>query len=104
RLSAFSRTAHVLSTTTSAAAASVVGANPSCSSRPAIRSESCSFIWHPKVRIRYRPAIGIESSSAAFARARGGSPGELDGPGLPDHGDPDLSRVLELLLDLLGDV
>ena len=27
------------------------------SSRPAIRSESCSFIWHPKVRIRYVRSI-----------------------------------------------
>ena len=35
--------------------ASVGGVIPSASSSPAIRSESCSFIWHPKVRIRYAP-------------------------------------------------
>ena len=52
RLSAFSRIAHVLSTTTSACATSSVGDRPSACNTPAIRSESCSFIWHPKVRIR----------------------------------------------------
>ena len=52
RLSAFSRMAHVLNTTTSASAASSVGRYPSAVSRPAIRSESCSFIWHPNVRSR----------------------------------------------------
>jgi hypothetical protein len=53
RLSAFSRIAHVLNTTTPAFATSSVGVIPSAVSKPAIRSESCSFIWHPKVRIRY---------------------------------------------------
>ena len=28
------------------------GSSPSASSSPASRSESCSFIWHPNVRIR----------------------------------------------------
>src|SRR5579884_3076225 len=42
----------VLSTTTSAASTSSVGSIPSAASRPAMRSESCSFIWHPKVRTR----------------------------------------------------
>ena len=32
------------------------------------------------------------------------SAGEFGGPGLADHGDADLARVGELLLDLLGDV
>src|SRR5262249_60396970 len=32
------------------------------------------------------------------------SAGEFRGPGLADHGDADLPRVGELLLDLLGDV
>ncbi len=49
--SAFSRIQHVLSTTTSAAATSSTASSPSASSRPAIRSESCTFIWHPKVRM-----------------------------------------------------
>ena len=62
RVAAFSRTEHVLMTTTSApmspasvalAAASgtwSTGSSPACSSRPAMRSESCSFIWQPSVR------------------------------------------------------
>ena len=62
RVAAFSRTEQVLMTTTSApmspasvarAAASgtvSTGTRPACSSRPAMRSESCSFIWQPSVR------------------------------------------------------
>jgi hypothetical protein len=30
----------------------VAGTSPSASMSPARRSESCWFIWHPKVRIR----------------------------------------------------
>src|SRR3954451_13433608 len=45
---------HVFSTTTSAASRSSVGSMPSAASRPAMRSESCSFIWHPKVRTKKR--------------------------------------------------
>src|SRR3954454_20436442 len=41
---------HVLSTTTSAASSDAAGTIPSAVSRPAMRSESCSFIWHPYVR------------------------------------------------------
>src|SRR5450759_1829077 len=41
---------HVLSTMTSAASGSSVGSMPSATRSPASRSESCSFIWHPKVR------------------------------------------------------
>src|SRR5213592_704269 len=40
-------------TTTSASAASSVASKPACSSNPAIRSESWTFIWQPKVSIRY---------------------------------------------------
>ena len=53
RLSAFSRTAHVLNTTTSAPAPSTSSDRPSArdspaaSSSPLIRSESWTFIWHP---------------------------------------------------------
>ena len=53
-LSAFSRMQHVLMTTTSALASSSIGSRPSCSNSPAIRSESCSFIWQPNVRTTYR--------------------------------------------------
>src|SRR5687767_5127954 len=52
-MSAFSRMQHVLSTTTSADSASVVASMPSDSSIPAMRSESCTFIWQPKVRTKY---------------------------------------------------
>src|SRR6266545_3999347 len=100
RLSAFSRTAHVFNTTTWASVASSARTYPSDSSRPAIRSESCSFIWHPKVRIRYRPLI----ATPGYPRRDRGSPRELDRPGLAHHGDLDLARVLELLLHLFGDV
>lgn len=49
RLSAFSRTAHVLKTTTSASPSDPSGARtyPASSSRPDNRSESWTFIWHP---------------------------------------------------------
>src|SRR5271165_1419974 len=41
----------VLKTTTSATSMSSVATNPSATSAPASRSESWSFIWHPKVRM-----------------------------------------------------
>ena len=50
-LSAFSRMQQVLSTITSASSKAEARWYPSSSSRPAILSESCSFIWHPKVRM-----------------------------------------------------
>src|SRR5690349_24577950 len=56
---------------------------------PFIRSESCSFIWHPKV-VTWKRFTGL---SSVVGRAR-----------LPDDGDLDLARVLELLLDLAGDL
>ena len=40
-------------------AADDAGARPSASRRPAMRSESCSFIWHPKVRKKYVRATGV---------------------------------------------
>src|SRR3954467_4675807 len=71
---------------------------------PFMRSESCSFIWHPKVVTWYfmarfsRPRkLGPESpsyySSSVVSRAR-----------LPDHGHLDLARIFELLLDLARDL
>src|ERR1019366_4677364 len=44
-------------TTTSASAASSVASKPACSSSPAIRSESWTFIWQPNVSIRYLRAM-----------------------------------------------
>ncbi|CNK28404.1 Uncharacterised protein [Mycobacterium tuberculosis] len=46
-LSAFSRTAQVLKTTTSASAPSAARWYPAASSSPASRSESWTFIWQP---------------------------------------------------------
>src|SRR4051794_29807610 len=70
---------------------------------PFMRSESCSFIWHPKVVTLYfmarfsRPRkLGPESpsySSSVVRRSR-----------LPDHGHLDLARIFELLLDLARDL
>ena len=51
-ISAFSRTAHVLKTTTSASSGRCAAVSPRASSIPAMRSESCLFIWHPKVRTK----------------------------------------------------
>src|SRR3954454_22573787 len=56
---------------------------------PFMRSESCSFIWHPNV-VTWKRFTALTS---VVGRAR-----------LPDHGDLDLAGVLELLLDLAGDL
>src|SRR3954447_7725823 len=56
---------------------------------PFMRSESCSFIWQPNVVTWYR----FMASSSVVGRPR-----------LPDDGHLDLTRVLELLLDLAGDL
>src|SRR3954451_7220803 len=96
RLSAFSRIAQVLRTTTSASAASSVATIPSDVRSPAIRSESCSFIWHPNVRTRNRPDMSFRLPprlSRVLHRSE-----------LPHDRDADLTGVLELLLHLLGDV
>jgi hypothetical protein len=42
----------VLRTTMSAVSTLSAGTRPSAASSPAMRSESCSFIWHPKVRTK----------------------------------------------------
>ena len=49
RLSAFSRIEQVLNRIRSAPARSPASLYPIDSSIPFMRSESCSFIWHPKV-------------------------------------------------------
>src|SRR3954452_16623332 len=59
---------------------------------PFMRSESCSFIWHPKV-VTWKDFIPASYSSSVVSRAR-----------LPDHRHLDLPGVLELLLDLAGDL
>src|SRR4051812_21856040 len=100
RSSAFSRIEQVLNRIRSASARWGTSAYPSDSSMPFMRSESCSFIWHPKVVTWKRfmpvrrvsaPRRGADRSARVVGRAR-----------LPDHGDLDLARVLELLLDLAG--
>src|SRR5690606_3832460 len=74
-LSAFSRMQHVLSTTTSASSTSSVATMPSATNWPAIRSESCSFIWHPKVRTRKRLAgSGVAAGSVMARRVYGRDP------------------------------
>src|SRR5437016_9408028 len=60
----------VLRSTTSASSTSSVASMPSASSSPARRSESCSFIWHPKVRIRYFPATTGQSTGASADEGR----------------------------------
>src|ERR1044071_3369556 len=72
---------------------------------PFMRSESCSFIWHPKVVTGY-------FNIAPFSRRRTLRPRRSElhlssvvgRPRLPDHGDLDLAGVLELLLDLARDL
>src|SRR5215203_7521728 len=59
---------------------------------PFMRSESCSFIWQPNVVTWKRFVAGMALSSV------------VGGPRLPDDGHLDLTRVLELLLDLAGDL
>jgi hypothetical protein len=49
RLSADSRIEHVLKRIRSASSRVSACSYPSVSSMPFMRSESCSFIWHPKV-------------------------------------------------------
>src|SRR3954451_3098865 len=72
----------VLSTTTSASSIDVVADMPSASNRPAIRSESCSFIWHPKVRIKYflltSDRLGEAQAASSFGRMASVD-GEADG-------------------------
>ena len=49
RSSAFSRIVQVLKTRKSASSAEPASPSPSDSSRPLMRSESCTFIWQPNV-------------------------------------------------------
>jgi len=92
--SAFSRMQQVLRTTTSAASGSVVGSIPCSARRPAIRSESCSFIWHRRCargsggphsrQISLRGAGGATSRPSGSLRSLGepgapSAPGALDG-------------------------
>ena len=52
RVSAASRTQQVMNATTSASSIVSTGRAPRPSSMPAMRSESCLFIWHPNVRMQ----------------------------------------------------
>src|SRR3954468_18099803 len=86
RLSAFSRIEQVLKRIRSASPRSAASRYPSDSSMPFMRSESCSFIWQPKVVTWYRFKAGPRLLR------------EVDRAALADHRDLDLPRVLELLL------
>src|SRR3954470_2810144 len=71
---------------------------------PFMRSESCSFIWHPKVVtwnffIRFLPPQA-PAESRRYLRLSS----VVGRPRLPDDRDLDLARILELLLDLAGDL
>src|SRR5215213_5103236 len=55
---------------------------------PFLRSESCSFIWHPKVVTWNLMTL----------------PSVVRRPRLADHRHLDLPGILELLLDLAGDL
>src|SRR3954454_10531406 len=73
----------------SASARSATSVYPSDSSMPFMRSESCSFIWHPKV-VTWKRFIALSSV--------------VRRPRLADDGHLDLAWILELLLDLAGDL
>src|SRR5829696_7785194 len=73
RLSAFSRIEHVLNRIRSAPARSPASLYPSDSSIPFIRSESCSFIWHPKVvRWYVFTTLRLKGSDPLRVGGRGG--------------------------------
>src|SRR3954462_11694470 len=93
RLSAFSRIEQVLKRIRSAAARSSASAYPIDSSMPFIRSESCSFIWHPKVVTWYDGMRWRVALLRVVDRAR-----------LAHHRHLDLAGVLELVLDLSRDL
>src|SRR4051794_30682515 len=72
---------------------------------PFMRSESCSFIWQPKVVTWYftLPRFLVVASSDCESRSY--SLASVVGrPRLPDHRHLDMARILELLLDLAGDL
>src|SRR4249920_2333920 len=94
----------VFSTTTSASSSDAAATSPSASSRPPMRSESCSFIWHPKVRIRNVRSIPTRLPRRTAGRRSRHLSGELGGADLADDRDLDLAGVLQFLLDLLRDV
>src|SRR5438552_16405359 len=119
---------HVFSTTTSAASRSSVGSMPSATSNPAIRSESCSFIWQPYVRTKNRPftadSVRVACSPPAAElpslsttpRSRAASAVDLDvlgwvegdvdldlGVGVDTDRGPDLLADLDHQVDVLGE-
>src|SRR3954464_2323361 len=74
---------------------------------PFMRSESCSFIWHPKVVTWYRFMARADGSRGRPAGRRGRaarSPGVVRRARFADDGHLDLPRILELLLDLACDL
>src|SRR5215211_9254453 len=76
-VSGFPRIVQVLNTSTSASSRERASPSPRSSSKPLIRSESCAFIWQPKVVTKYRRctrqrvlAPGPVIAAAVFCRFR----------------------------------
>src|SRR5580658_6297228 len=70
--SAFSRTLHVLRMTRSASSTFAPARHPWAASTSTIRSESWTFIWHPNVCTKYRPASAC-GGAASRSEGRGTS-------------------------------
>src|SRR4051794_497049 len=102
RLSADSLIEQVLKRIRSAPSRSGASTYPSESSMPFMRSESCSFIWHPNV-VRWNVFMPELSVARAGAR-RAGSARVVRRARLADDRHLDLAGILELLLDLAGDL
>src|SRR5271155_5458128 len=73
----------VLKMTTSASDSSLTATMPSATMSPARRSESCSFIWHPKVRMANFLGAGTPISLLNEGRFRIG--GVVGHAGAGDH-------------------
>src|SRR5205814_8181704 len=90
----------VLSRTTSACSTSLVASMPSCSKSPANRSESCAFIWHPKVRIRYVRDTGPRLGEGLRAQSRLSGPRGRGATLAIVHREPDGRAPLAVDLDV----
>src|SRR5664279_5899099 len=73
----------VLNTTTSADSRSGAATKPSAVRAPARRSESCSFIWHPKVRMWNDRGGGAEPTGTGRSAGEGETVGTV--PGYDHH-------------------
>src|SRR5215211_8346223 len=72
---------------------------------PFMRSESCSFIWHPKVVTwNFMARFSLVLASSDKKPELRSLSSVVGGPRLPEDGDLDLAGILELLLDLARDL